>query len=191
MLQDALDIPLYRECVATTHLLNSRPVFGNTCQECARRCRNGGVLPKKLRGKNDVESCHSVSGGTIGAVALPGGRPRPGRYYRRRQGCVWRRTTRRDGGSGQPRPDRKGAICRHRRDWAVPRRRFAAGHLFGDVLVAGFSDCQARRHCALRHVCGHGECRFDRRRVAGNGHRHRSNTGRGRPEREGAADAER
>ena len=129
--------------------------------------------------------------GTVTPVPSPGRRPRAGRDYRRRQGRVRRRAPRRDGGSGQPRPDREGAVGQHRRDRAVPRRRLAAGRVFGDVHVAGLQDRQARRHPAHGHVRGHGECRSGARRARRNDHRHRSIADRGRPERQGAADDER
>ena len=58
------------------------------------------------------------------------------------------------------------------------------------ISLTGFKDRQARRHRAHRYVCRHSQCGSGRRRSGGNGHRQRSITDRGRPKREGAADAE-
>ena len=75
-------------------------------------------------------------------------------------------------------------------DRPVPDRRPAAGHVFGDVHVAGLQHGQARRHRDDRHVRRHGERRPESRRPRRDDHGHRRNADRRRPERESAADGQ-
>ena len=90
-------------------------------------------------------------------LLLPSAAYCAGRHYRRRQGHVGRRASRRNRRSREPGADRESPVCRQRRHGPVPDRRSAPGHLLGDVHVAGFQHRQARRHRAVGHVRGHGQ----------------------------------
>ena len=84
----------------------------------------------------------------------------------------------------------KGPFGRERRHRPVPNRQPAAGHLLGDVHVAGLQHRQTRRDRVDRVVCGHRQWRSESRRARGNDHGDRRNADRRRPERESSADGE-